>query len=197
MLKPRNQPRAGDLQCFPSEINDDTWMGLHRFDGVHWRYLYEIRADQCPIVRSELINLTARLTKAYVKKNSLPLGELPSLISNVHQALAETADKPKNPALTRQNVKPAILINKSITPDAIISLENGKSYKALTRHLKTLGLTPKTYREKWGLPSNYPMVAVNYAKRRSELAKELGLGRKASLGTIASQPSPRTRENLA
>ncbi|CDX57677.1 Transcriptional regulatory protein ros [Mesorhizobium plurifarium] len=127
---------------------------------------------------STLIELTAEVVSAYVSNNPVPVGNLPALIDSVHEALESAgggaAEKPE--ALT-----PAVPIRKSVTPDYIISLEDGKKFKSLKRHLSVhYGLTPDEYRAKWGLPSDYPMVAPNYAAARSSLAKSMGLGRKAT-----------------
>lgn len=124
-----------------------------------------------------LIELTADVVSAYVSNNSVPAGELPALIGEVHAALKGTASDaaPGKP----EALKPAVPIKKSVTPDYIISLEDGKKFKSLKRHLSThYGLTPDEYRAKWGLPADYPMVAPNYAAARSALAKTMGLGRK-------------------
>jgi predicted transcriptional regulator len=138
-----------------------------------------------------LPGLTADIVSAYVSNNSVPLSELPKMISEVHAALAglrggSTVDQvaPVEPQ------RPPVSIKKSITPDYLISLEDGKSYKALKRHLTKLGLTPGEYRAKWGLRVDYPMVAPNYALQRSELAKSIGLGRKAAVKAEAPTPEP-------
>ena len=124
--------------------------------------------------KAEVIEMTADIVSAYVGNNSVSTADLPALIQSVHRALtgisggAEVAEPaPK---------EPAVPLKKSITPDYLISLEDGRGYKSLKRHLTGRGLTPDQYRQKWGLPSDYPMVAQNYAQRRSELAKSLGLG---------------------
>src|SRR3712207_1793878 len=115
--------------------------------------------------------LAADLVSAYVSHNALPAADLPSLIRAVHTALSQVgsgkAEQPK-PA-----PRPPVPIRKSITPDHLISLEDGKPYRSLTRHLAKRGLTPEAYRAKWGLPPSYPMVAPNSSQRRSELAKSL------------------------
>jgi predicted transcriptional regulator len=121
------------------------------------------------------IELAAEKVSAYVSNNSVPVGELPSLINDVHAALvrvgAGVTVAPTEPP------KPAVAVKKSVTNDHIICLEDGKKFKSLKRHLRTqYGLSPEEYREKWGLPSDYPMVAPNYAKARSNLAKQMGLG---------------------
>ena len=124
------------------------------------------------------VELAADLVSAFVSNNSVPASELPALIGTVHDTLVKvasgTVEQPK------QALQPPVPIRKSITPDFLISLEDGKRYKSLKRHLAGRGLTPEQYREKWGLPRDYPMVAPNYAKQRSELAKSLGLGQMRS-----------------
>ena len=121
------------------------------------------------------IELAADIVSAYVSNNSVPAGELPSLIQEVYTALtrvgAGIAVAPSEPP------KPAISVRKSITNDYLVCLEDGKKFKSLKRHLRTqYGLSPEDYREKWSLPPDYPMVAPNYAKARSNLAKQMGLG---------------------
>lgn len=125
----------------------------------------------------ELANLTAMVVSAYVAHNNLPASELSDLIASTHEALGNLGAQP--PVPTSAPV-PAVAVRKSITPDAIICLEDGLAFKTLKRHLSTkYGLTPEQYRAKWGLPSDYPMVAPGYAEKRSALAKTMGLGRKA------------------
>ncbi|HVL70298.1 MAG TPA: MucR family transcriptional regulator [Beijerinckiaceae bacterium] len=121
------------------------------------------------------VELAADLVSAYVSNNSVPSSELPALINTVHSALANVAKgRSDQPA---EAPTPAVPVKKSITPDYIICLDDGKKFKSLKRHLRTTyGMTPDEYRRKWGLPADYPMVAPNYAKARSELAKQLGLG---------------------
>ena len=121
-----------------------------------------------------LIELTAEVVSAFVMHNSLQKGDLPELIQSVHSSLQQLA-QPKTAEAVRP--VPAVPIKKSVSPDFIISLEDGRRYKSLKRHLSGRGLTPERYREKWGLTPDYPMVAPNYAKQRSELAKSMGLGR--------------------
>ena len=123
---------------------------------------------------STYIDLAADIVSAYVSNNSVPPGDLPGLISQVHLALARVGN---GAAEAAEAPKPAIAIKKSVTPDYIICLEDGKKFKSLKRHLRTqYNLTPEQYREKWGLAPDYPMVAPSYAKARSDLAKEMGLG---------------------
>jgi len=123
------------------------------------------------------IELTADIVAAYVSNNPVPIGELPRLIADVYTALSGVAVAVV--AVEPEPQKPAVPIKKSVTPDHIISLEDGKKFKSLKRHLMTYyGMTPDDYRAKWNLPKDYPMVAPNYAAARSQLAKEFGLGRK-------------------
>jgi predicted transcriptional regulator len=125
----------------------------------------------------------AEIVSAYVSKNSVQRSDLASLINSVHGALttATTAGSGE-PASPEQTKVTAPQIRKSITPDFLISFEDGKRYKTLRRHLTLRGLTPQAYRDKWGLPIDYPMVAPSYAKQRSELAKALGLGQQRRQG---------------
>lgn len=120
------------------------------------------------------ITLVADIVSAYVSHNNVPVGELPALIQSVHDQLVKLG-QPAAPE--PESLVPPVPIKKTVTPDAIISLEDGKPYKSLKRHLSTRGLAPEEYRRKWGLPPDYPMVAANYAAQRSELAKSIGLGR--------------------
>jgi predicted transcriptional regulator len=127
--------------------------------------------------QDNLIELTAEIVSAFVSNNAINSGDISGLISDVHSALARTASGAVEPE--PEPLKPAVAIRKSITPDYIVCLEDGKRFKSLKRHLRThYDLTPEEYREKWGLPSDYPMVAPNYAKARSSLAKQMGLGQK-------------------
>ena len=124
---------------------------------------------------SNYIELAADIVSAYVSNNSVPASDLPGLIGEVHIALSKIGNG--SAELPAEAPKPAVSIKKSVTPDYIICLEDGKKFKSLKRHLRTqYNMTPEQYREKWGLAPDYPMVAPNYAKARSELAKEMGLG---------------------
>jgi len=121
------------------------------------------------------IELTADIVSAYVSNNSVSPGEIPSLINQVHAALVRVSAGQSD--AQPEPLKPAISVKKSITPDHLVCLEDGKKFKSLKRHLRTqYNMTPETYREKWGLPPDYPMVAPNYAAARSQLAKQMGLG---------------------
>lgn len=126
-------------------------------------------------VSAEIIDLTADIISAYVSNNTVPANDLPSLIAEVHSALSRTLNVEE--VVEEEPQKPAVPIRRSITPDYLICLEDGKQFKSLKRHLRThYDLSPEEYREKWGLPADYPMVAPNYAAARSQLAKKMGLG---------------------
>src|SRR5277367_6182613 len=116
---------------------------------------------------------------AFVANNSVPVAELPGLISSVHSALVKIADGAAAATTPEPEVlTPAVSIRKSMSPDHLICLDDGRRFKSLKRHLATLGMTPDQYRAKWNLPADYPMVAPNYAAARSALAKNMGLGQK-------------------
>jgi predicted transcriptional regulator len=122
----------------------------------------------------DFTSITADIVSSYVANNAVHPVDLPSVIASVHAALQGlVAPKQAEPA---KQLQPSIAIRKSVTPDFLVSLEDGKKYKTLKRHLGKLGLTPAKYRAKWGLPDDYPIVAPNYALRRSELARSSGLG---------------------
>ena len=125
---------------------------------------------------SNSIKLAAEIVAAFVSNNPLPKGELPSLIHAVHMAVVSLGAGPESAQPQIEVKEPAVPIRKSITADFLICLDDGKRFKSLRRHLAGLGLTPEQYREKWKLPSDYPMVAPNYAAQRSALAKQIGLG---------------------
>jgi len=126
---------------------------------------------------SGLVELTAEIVSAYVSNNTVVAGELPNLIAEIHGALSRAAGGKIEPM--NDDLKPAVPVKKSVMPEYIICLEDGKKFKSLKRHLRThYKLSPEEYREKWGLPHDYPMVAPNYAKARSDLAKKQGLGTK-------------------
>ena len=122
-----------------------------------------------------LVELTAKIVSAYVCNNSVVASDLPNLIGDVHAALTRASAKASVPQ--KEVPKPVVPVKKSVTPDYIICLEDGKKFKSLKRHLRThYGLSPEEYRDKWSLPHDYPMVAPNYAAARSALAKKMGLG---------------------
>jgi predicted transcriptional regulator len=126
---------------------------------------------------SDLLALTTEIVAAHVSNNTVSVGDLPQLINQVYNSLANIGNVPAAPA---ERPQPAVPIRKSVHPDYIVCLEDGKKLKMLKRHLKTAyNMTPEAYRERWGLASDYPMVAPNYARQRSRLAKEIGLGTRA------------------
>lgn len=123
----------------------------------------------------ELVAITASIVAAYVSNNPIASTEIPNLIAETHAALSRAAGRVV--PLEREESKPKVAVKKSIMPDYLICLEDGKKFKSLKRHLRThYNLSPEDYREKWGLPHDYPMVAPNYAQARSQLAKKMGLG---------------------
>jgi predicted transcriptional regulator len=126
--------------------------------------------------KAELLEMTTDIVASFVANNPIPANGLSDLIKTVHETVLELAsDEPAQPP----RPDPAVPISKSITPDHIICLEDGRKLKMLKRYLRSrFDLTPEEYRARWGLPSDYPMVAPNYAKRRSAFAKEIGLGKK-------------------
>jgi MucR family transcriptional regulator, transcriptional regulator of exopolysaccharide biosynthesis len=128
--------------------------------------------------KGNLLELTANIAAAYVGNNTVAQADLPELIANIYRSLASAPQGGQDgkPA-SGSELKPAVAVRKSITPDYLICLEDGKKFKSLKRHLRThYDLSPEQYREKWGLPVDYPMVAPNYAEARSSLAKKIGLG---------------------
>lgn len=125
---------------------------------------------------ADLLRMTAEVVAAYVRNNPLPAAELSSIIHTVHGSLAAIDG---GVASSNEPLRPAVSVRRSVQPDHIVCLEDGKKLKMLKRHLRTTyGMSPEEYRAKWGLPPDYPMVAPNYAKQRSEFAKQIGLGRK-------------------
>lgn len=131
--------------------------------------------------RDDLLRMAADIVSAYVRNNQLPAEQVQDVIRTVYSSLVEAQSgvaKPSGPP-----PKPAVSVRRSITPDYIICLEDGRKLKMLKRHLRTTyNMTPDEYRAKWGLPPDYPMVAPNYARRRSEFAKKIGLGQKRGAG---------------
>lgn len=127
--------------------------------------------------KNELVELTAEIVSAYVSNNTVVAADLPGVIQNVFDALSRTSTASGAPI--REELRPAVPVKKSVTPEFIVCLEDGKKFKSLKRHLRThYDLSPEDYREKWGLPHDYPMVAPNYAAARSDLAKRMGLGQR-------------------
>ncbi len=126
---------------------------------------------------SSPIELAAEMVAAFVSNNPLPKSELPALIHALHATMTRLAGEPKSAPAPVEPKAPAVPIRRSITPEFLICLEDGKRFKSMRRHLAGLGLTPDQYRQKWNLPADYPMVAPNYAAQRSAMAKKIGLGR--------------------
>lgn len=136
-----------------------------------------------------ILSLTAEIVASHISHNRVGTGELPTLITNVHAALAGLGSSTEE-TVAAPELKPAVSVRNSVKPDHIVCLEDGKKLTMLKRYLQTrYGMTPADYRAKWNLPADYPMVAPNYAERRRELAKEIGLGRKP-----ASDRKPRGRK---
>jgi len=129
--------------------------------------------------RGEILTLTSEIVSSHVANNSVAMADLPHLIEQVFQTLSKLGGESGEVAV--EKAKPAVPVRKSVTPDYIICLEDGKKLKMLKRHLRTAyNMSPEEYREKWGLPADYPMVAPNYAAQRRTLAKKIGLGTKRS-----------------
>jgi predicted transcriptional regulator len=134
--------------------------------------------------RAEVIEMTAEIVSAFVSNNSMPAADLPALIQSVHRALSGVSVTPEIVEVTPR--EPAVPVKKSVNPDFLVCLEDGRKFKSLKRHLRTkYNMSPEEYRSKWGLPKEYPMVAPNYAKARSDLAKQMGLGQ----GGRAARPA--------
>ena len=136
------------------------------------------------IENAELMELTAEIVASYVSNNVVPSTDLPSVIQDVYKTMSTLGAHAAQP----ERPKPAVSVKKSVTPDYIVCLEDGKKLKMLKRHLKTsYNMSPEDYRERWGLAADYPMVAPNYAKHRSSLAKKIGLGTKPRTGARAKK----------
>ena len=126
---------------------------------------------------SELLSYTAEIVASHLSHNAVAAPEIPALIERIYKTLSTLGTEVKNSSALGERPQPAVPIRKSIMPDYIVCLEDGKKLKMLKRHLKTAyDMTPEQYRERWGLPHDYPMVAPNYTKQRSKLAKDIGLG---------------------
>ena len=140
----------------------------------------------------DALDIAAKLVASFVSNNSLPAGELPAMIQTIHAALTRLKDGVETPAPEEQTKEPAVSIRKSITPEYLICLEDGKRFKSLKRHLAGHSLTPEQYRAKWKLPSDYPVVAPNYSVARSVLAKKIGLGQiRGGAGTSKRERTPK------
>jgi predicted transcriptional regulator len=140
--------------------------------------LPEVGLSDYPAKSDELLKLASEIVAAYVSNNPIPVGDLPGMIKSVHATLGGLAANAQSEPSIAQ--KPAVAIKRSVMPEYIVCLEDGKKLKMLKRYLRSrYGLSPEEYRSKWGLPADYPMVAPNYAAQRSEFAKKIGLGRTA------------------
>ncbi|WP_298958809.1 MucR family transcriptional regulator [uncultured Methylobacterium sp.] len=148
-------------------------------------------ADDIQTPSFDYVSLTADIVSAYVSNNSVPMADIRGVIEAVHTSLSHLGSPPPSEP---EKLTPPVPIRRTVTPDAIISLEDGKPYKTLKRHLAGRGLTPEQYRQKWGLPPDYPMVASNYAAQRSELARTSGLGQRrrgqGAADPAESEPEP-------
>ena len=135
-------------------------------------------------MKETLITLTSDIVAAHVSNNDVAVADVPGLITNVYTALANLGEAP---VIEEAKPQPAVAVRNSVKPDYIVCLEDGKKLKMLKRYLRTnFNMTPEEYRARWGLPADYPMVAPNYAEKRRDLAKKIGLGRKP--GTPAPKP---------
>ncbi len=131
------------------------------------------------VSRDDILRMAVDVVAAYVSKNALPAGQIPEIIQTVFNSLSSLESSAQE--VKSEAPRPAVPVRKSVTPDHIVCLEDGKKLKMLKRHLRTTyNMTPDEYRAKWGLPADYPMVAPNYAAQRSDFAKKIGLGRKPS-----------------
>lgn len=141
-----------------------------------------------------VVEMAAEIVSAYVRNNSVPVSELPSLLQSVHDALGGILNGSK-PEAVKEPPQPKVPVKKSVTNDYIVCLEDGKRFKSLKRHLHSEhGLSPQDYRDKWGLSKDYPMVAPAYADARSNLAKTMGLGRKAGPAMEPAEAAPESVE---
>lgn len=137
---------------------------------------------------ADRLEQVTEIVSAFVSNNALSPADLPKLIAETHKALQSLSVASAEPV--SEKLEPAVSIKKSVTPDFIICLDDGKKFKSMKRHLAQLGMTPDEYRAKWGLPSDYPMVAPSYAATRSALAKSNGLGRKPTAKPVVSAETP-------
>jgi len=137
------------------------------------------QADKPGMDTPHLLRLASQIVSAYVSNNALTMGDVPDLIRTVHDTLSELENGGER--ASNRDLTPVVPIKKSVTPDYIICLEDGKKLKMLKRYLRSqYGMSPEDYRARWNLPSDYPMVAPNYATQRSRLAKQIGLGKTAT-----------------
>lgn len=173
----------------PICLDDSERTGLLRSG---WNLVSDVNLEQ----QSEFVGLAADIVSSYVANNNLQAAELPGLIASVHASLAALGQPA--PAVVEDTRATPAQIRKSVTPDHLISFLDGKPYRSLKRHLTSQGLTPAEYRQKFGLPPDYPMVAASYAAQRSALAKSLGLGQRrreaAAARDAVEEPAPAAPE---
>ena len=142
--------------------------------------------------RNDILRMAVDVVAAYLAKNPLPANQIPEILQSVYSSLNQIDGPPMEVKV--EAPRPAVPIKRSVTPDYIVCLEDGKKLKMLKRHLRTTyNMTPDEYRAKWQLAPDYPMVAPNYANQRSEFAKKIGLGRKPAAGTVAARRGRRPR----
>ena len=151
-------------------------------------------SEDAPTSQVHYIERTVDVVAAYVANNSLPTAELPMLIASIHEALNSIASGPSAPTEETVERPTPAQIRKSIRPDGLVSFIDGKSYKTLKRHLTKHGLDPQTYRERYGLPSDYPTTSANYSAQRSALAKSLGLGQPGRAQQAEREPEQADEE---
>ncbi|MGH1570579.1 MucR family transcriptional regulator [Methylobacterium sp. P31] len=147
-------------------------------------------SEAAPTSQLDHVERTVDVVAAYVSNNSLPSAELPALIASIHEALNTIASGPSAPAAEAVERPSPAQIRKSIRPDGLISFIDGKSYKTLKRHLTKHGLDPQSYRERFGLPADYPTTSANYSAQRSALAKSLGLGQPGRAQQAGKESAP-------
>lgn len=129
------------------------------------------------VSRKDILRMTVRVTAAYLGQNTLPAERIASVLTDVHDSISRIAGT-EQPQIEKPSRRPAVSVAKSVAPNYIVCLEDGRRMKMLKRHLKAAyGLTPEEYRQRWNLPSDYPMVAPRYAQQRSQFAKKMGLGK--------------------
>jgi predicted transcriptional regulator len=157
------------------QAKDIGTFASYRISSVPFEEGGDQMSDDSAVPSNSHIGLTADIVSAFVSKNPVPAASLPDLVQAVHASL-RTLGQPASPPVEER--APAVSIKKSVTPDYLICLDDGKKFKSLKRHLAVLGMTPDQYRAKWGLPHDYPMVARSYSGARSAMAKEMGWGRK-------------------
>nr|CAM74683.1 Transcriptional regulatory protein [Magnetospirillum gryphiswaldense MSR-1] len=166
-------------------------INLREITGCRTKTMTDNISDK--ISHDDILRMAVDVVSAYVSNNPLPAGQIPEIINTVYNSLAALDGAPVE--TKSEAPKPAISVKKSVHPDYIVCLEDGKKLKMLKRHLRTTySMTPDEYRAKWGLPPDYPMVAPNYAAQRSDFAKKIGLGRKVAETEEKAVPAPTRRK---